>query len=67
MFNWFLKNFISYIKKGDIESAFENAYNIFKAKFKDLCNRRKFDKFNFITLTVNSQIKVKKRKDKKWK
>ena len=56
----FLKNFISYIEKCDIENAFENAYDIFKAKFKDVCNRKKFDKFNFITLTVNNQIKVKK-------
>ena len=56
----FLKNFISYIEKCDIENAFENSYDIFKAKFKDVCNRKKFDKFNFITLTVNNQIKVKK-------
>ena len=61
----FLEHFIVNITKNDIQHAFEQAYDTFKATFKKFCKQKsdsnEYEKINYITLTVNNRIsRVKK-------
>ena len=60
----FLEHFIVNITKKDIQSAFEKAYDTFKATFKSFCKQKTdskdFEKINYITLTMDNQGRIRK-------
>ena len=61
----FLEHFIVNITKNDIQHAFDQAYDTFKANFKLFCKQKsdykEYEKINYITLTVNNRMnRVKK-------
>ena len=60
----FLEHFIVNITKNDIQHAFDQAYDTFKATFKKFCTQKsdnEYEKINYITLTVNNRMsRVKK-------
>ena len=60
----FLEHFIVNITKQDIKTAFEKACGTFERSFKNFCRHKtgsnKYDKINYITLTLNNQGRIKK-------
>ena len=59
-----MEHFIVNLTKTEVKSAFEKAYGTFKCSFNNFCqqkaNSKEYEKTNYITLTVNSQGRVKK-------
>ena len=60
----FLEHFIVNITKQDVKTAFEKACGTFERSFKNFCRHKtgsnKYDKINYITLTLNNQGRIKK-------